>query len=141
MGGVPASAHAEQVVLDAPQVVKRVDVVHPGPSASPLVRHRVRHPVLLPPQPRHRVISLHPPPHVPSRVCGGSHMCIGGSQGVHDSSYRMRTKNQSYNNASCGGVELRCIEMRLEKSLLQVSLGMEVRIDGLLMTSSVEVCL
>ncbi|KAG0608029.1 hypothetical protein M758_8G072500 [Ceratodon purpureus] len=80
---VPAPANAAQIVLDATEVKQRVDVVHPRPRSSPLVSHRVRNPVLLPPQPRQWVVPLHTPSHVPPRVSGSSHLSVGMPQCVH----------------------------------------------------------
>ncbi|KAG0564031.1 hypothetical protein KC19_8G077400 [Ceratodon purpureus] len=97
MSGVPAPAHAAQIVPNAAKVEEGVDVVHPGPGSGLLVSHRVSNLVLLPPQSRQRIISLHTPPHVPPRVCGSRHLSISMSQGVHDFSQKLA---MNYNNAS-----------------------------------------
>jgi hypothetical protein len=73
MGGVPAPAHAAQVVADAAKVEEGVEVVYPGPGSGPLVRHRVRHPVLLPPQPRQRVV---PAPPKPNKISHQKHQAL-----------------------------------------------------------------
>ncbi|KAG0608030.1 hypothetical protein M758_8G072600 [Ceratodon purpureus] len=97
MSGVPAPAHAAQIVPNAAKVEEGVDVVHPRPGSSLLVSHRVSNLVLLPPQSRQRIISLHTPPHVSPRVCGSRHLSISMSQGVHDLSQKLE---MHYNNAS-----------------------------------------
>ncbi|KAG0608028.1 hypothetical protein M758_8G072400 [Ceratodon purpureus] len=95
MSRVPAPANANQVVLDATQVEQRVDIVHPRPRSGPLVRHRVRNPVLLPPQPRQWIIPLHTPSHVPPRVSRSSHLSIRVPQSVHPSQQKLATTYKS----------------------------------------------
>jgi hypothetical protein len=81
--GVSAPSGSAEVVSDASQVEERVERIHASPGVSPLVGHGVRHSVLLPPQPRQGVVSLHSPPHVSAGVSGSGDMSIGRSQGVH----------------------------------------------------------
>ena len=62
MGSVPAPANAAEIVPNATKVEEGVHIVHPGPGFGPLVPYRMRKLVLLPSQPRQRIIPAPPPP-------------------------------------------------------------------------------